>query len=104
MNVAHIDVLLAAYKTFSLKHKEQKYLIVLPTVYDQQEEMHRTHTHRIDYRIVNIHQPHVRPIVRGKENAKTDSLTQVRSLEGIVRHAKNRNPDMDIVFFFCRSK
>ncbi len=29
----------------------------------------------------------------------TDSLTQVRSLEGIVRHAKNSNPDMDILFF-----
>ena len=29
----------------------------------------------------------------------TDSLTQVRSLEGIVRHAKKSNPDMDIVFF-----
>jgi len=28
----------------------------------------------------------------------TDSLTQVRSLEGIVRHAKKTNPGMDIVF------
>jgi len=48
------------------------HLMVLHTVYEQQEEMHRTHTHRIDHRIVNIHQPHVRPIVRGKENAKTE--------------------------------
>ena len=29
----------------------------------------------------------------------TDSITQVRDLEGIVRHAKKSNPDMDIVFF-----
>lgn len=29
----------------------------------------------------------------------TDSLTQVRNLEGIVRHAKRSNPDMGIVFF-----
>jgi sialidase-1 len=28
---------------------------------------------------------------------KTDSLTQVRALEGIIRHAKNSNPKMDIV-------
>ncbi len=71
-NLAHIDVLLAVYKAFPLKHKDQKYLMVLHTVYEQQEEMHRTRTHRIDYRIINIHQPHVRPIVRGKENAKTE--------------------------------
>ncbi len=28
---------------------------------------------------------------------KTDSITQVRSLEGIVRHARNINPRMDII-------
>lgn len=77
-NLAHIDVLLAAYKAFPLKHKDQKYLMVLHTVYEQQEEMHRTRTHRIDYRIVNIHQPHVRPIVRGKENAKTEFGSKVQ--------------------------
>lgn len=27
----------------------------------------------------------------------TDSITQVRSLEGIIRHAKKSNPDMDII-------
>ncbi len=27
----------------------------------------------------------------------TDSITQVRSLEGIIRHAKNNNPAMDII-------
>jgi IS5 family transposase len=77
-NLAHIDVLLAAYKAFPLKHNDQKYLMVLHTVYEQQEEMHRTRTHRIDYRIVNIHQPHVRPIVRGKENAKTEFGSKVQ--------------------------
>ena len=28
---------------------------------------------------------------------KTDSITQVRSLEGIVRHARKKNPKMDII-------
>ena len=46
--------------------------MVLLTVYQKQQEMHRTRTMRIDYRIVNTHQPHVRPIVRGKENAKVE--------------------------------
>ena len=85
-NLAHIDVLLAAYQTFPLKPKNQKYLMVLHTVYDQQKEMHSTRTHRIDHRIVNIHQPHVRPIVRGKENAKTEfgSKIQMSLVEGFA--------------------
>ena len=77
-NLAHINVLLSAYKKFPLKHKDQKYLMVLHCVYEQQEEMHQSRTHRIDYRIVNIHQPHVRPIVRGKENAKTEFGSKVQ--------------------------
>lgn len=85
-NLGHIDFLLAAYKKFPLKQKDQKYLMVLHTVYEQQEEMHRTHTHRVDHRIVNIHQPHVRPIVRGKENAKTEfgSKIQMSLVEGFA--------------------
>lgn len=29
-------------------------------------------THSVEHRIVSIHQPHVRPIVRGKTNAKVE--------------------------------
>lgn len=48
--------------------------------------MHRTHTKRIDDRIVNIHQPHVRPIVRGKEKAKVEfgSKLQVSVVKGFT--------------------
>lgn len=53
-------------------------MMVPHTVYEQQEEMHRTHTHRTDHHIVNIHQPHVRPIVRGKENAKTEFGSKIQ--------------------------
>jgi len=82
-NLGHIDVLLSAYATFPLNAKDQKYLMVLHTVYDQQEEMHRTHSHRMEHRIVNIHQPHVRPIVRGKESAKTEFGSKIQvSLTG----------------------
>jgi transposase, IS5 family len=83
-NLGHIDTLLGSYEKFPLTAQQQKYLMVLHTVNDQQEEMHRTHTRRIDYRIVNIHQPHVRPIVRGKESAKVEfgSKLQVSVVAG----------------------
>ena len=71
-NLGYIEMLLQPYPVFPLKPKEQKYLMVLHTVYDQQEQMHSTRSKRIEDRIVNIHQPHVRPIVRGKEGAKVE--------------------------------
>jgi hypothetical protein len=43
--------------------------MVINTLYDQQHTMFKAGTHQIDHRIVSIHQPHVRPIVRGKTNA-----------------------------------
>lgn len=85
-NLKHIDLLLAAYEHFPLNPREQKYLMVLHTVYEQQEQMHSSRTHRIDDRIVNIHQPYVRPIVRGKEKAKVEfgSKLQVSLISGFV--------------------
>lgn len=85
-NLGHIETLLAAYEKFPLIPRQQKYLMVLHTVYDQQEEMHRTRTKRIDHRIVNLHQPHVRPIVRGKEGAKVEfgSKLQVSIVAGYM--------------------
>jgi hypothetical protein len=71
-NLSHIETLLNDYPRFPLAPKEQKYLMVLHTVYQQQEQMHRSRSKRIEDRIVNIHQPHVRPIVRGKESAKVE--------------------------------
>ena len=46
--------------------------LVIQIVYDQQLEMFEKKTHQVDHRIVSIHQPHVRPIVRGKSRAKTE--------------------------------
>ena len=85
-NLKHIDTLLAAYTNFPLKPKEQKYLMVLHTVYEQQEQMHRTHTKSVPNRIVNIHQPHVRPIVRGKDKDKVEfgSKLQVSLVNGFT--------------------
>jgi transposase, IS5 family len=85
-NLKHIDTLLAAYPNFPLKHREQKYLLVLHTVYEQQDQMHRTHTKSVPHRIVSIHQPHVRPIVRGKDKAKVEfgSKLQVSLVNGFT--------------------
>jgi hypothetical protein len=51
-----------------LSKKQLKRFWVIQEVCRQQAEMHRTKTKRCDDRIVNLSQPQVRPIVRGKAN------------------------------------
>lgn len=85
-NIGHIDKLLVAYEALPLTKDEAKYLETIRTVYEQQYQMHSTRTHRVDDRIVNLHQPHVRPIVRGKERAKVEfgSKLQVSLVDGYM--------------------
>jgi len=75
-NLKSVHMLLDAHEAmhlpFPLKEREQRYLWVIHTLYDQQRLMHSTFTHSVEDRIVSIHQPHVRPIVRGKTNAKVE--------------------------------
>jgi transposase, IS5 family len=71
-NINNIDQLLDQYDRFPLNKYQHKYLFVIKTVYDQQLHMYQNHTHQVDHRIVSIHQPHVRPIVRGKLTAKVE--------------------------------
>lgn len=71
-NLNSINKLLDAYPVFPLKPKDQKYLLVINTLYEQQKQMHKTRQHKVEDRIVSIHQPHVRPIVRGKTPAKVE--------------------------------
>lgn len=56
-------------KQMPFERVEYKYWLVIQTVYDQQRYMYKEKVHSIAHRIVSIHQPHVRPIVRGKSNA-----------------------------------
>jgi transposase, IS5 family len=49
----------------------QKYWII-QTLYDQQLEMYLGRKHQVANRIISIHQPHVRPIVRGKSRSQTE--------------------------------
>ena len=45
---------------------------MIRTLHDQQRTMLDNHSKRIDDRIVSLHQPHVRPIVRGKAGHETE--------------------------------
>jgi len=71
-NLKSINHLLDAYREIPLNPKDYKYLLVISTFYEQQQEMYDSRSHRIEDRIVSIHQPHVRPIVRGKSQAKVE--------------------------------
>lgn len=50
------------------KNGQYKYWFVIQNLYRQQQEMYDRKTKSIDNRIVSIHQPHIRPIVRGKKS------------------------------------
>jgi len=84
-NIRSINHLLDAYKRLPFKKKELKYFFVIQTLYEQQITMFRMHTHTIEHRIVSIHQPHVRPIVRGKTSAPVEfgSKIHVSLINGI---------------------
>jgi len=55
---------------------------VIQTLYEQQLTMYQTGTHTVEDRIVSIHQPHVRPIVRGKSSAPVEFGAKIH-LSGI---------------------
>lgn len=57
---------------FPLAARDQKIYWVIQNIYDQQEKMYKDHTHSVENRIVNIYQPYVRPIVRGKDKANVE--------------------------------
>lgn len=66
-NLSHIHKLLEnGAQLRRLSRYWHKCLMVIHTLYDQQQHMYQTKTHRVCDRIVSISQPHIRPIVRGK--------------------------------------
>ena len=85
-NLKNIHELLKHFKKVPLGKREYKYLLVIQTLYDQQQQMYASKKHTIDHRIVSIHQPHVRPIVRGKANAKVEfgAKVQVSIMNGVT--------------------
>lgn len=71
-NLKSLDLLLDNHSVFPLCYKDQKDLMVIHCLFQQQMEMCLERKHRISDRIVSIHQPHVRPMVRGKLKAKVE--------------------------------
>jgi IS5 family transposase len=73
-NLKSINGLLdkAPEMSFPLESRDQRIYWVIQHVYDQQAKMYKEHIHSIDNRIVNIYQPYVRPIVRGKDKAQVE--------------------------------
>jgi len=85
-NLKHIDTLLDKYDVgIPLNRVDYKYMLVIRTLHFQQEQMFKNRIHTIEHRIVSIHQPHVRPIVRGKSKAKVEfgAKINVSLIDGI---------------------
>lgn len=57
---------------YELTTKEKETLQICETIYEQQYEMWTEKTNRVEDRIVNLAQPHIRGIVRGKAGAKIE--------------------------------
>ena len=73
-NLKSIDKLLdkTGGTRFPLGHRDQRIYRVIQHIYSQQAQMYNEHSHGIENRIVNIYQPYVKPIVRGKDKAQVE--------------------------------
>lgn len=65
-NLKHVEKFAIQSDLGCLNRKQYRDLLVIKELCRQQKHMYDTNMNRIDDRIVSIHQPHVRPIVRGK--------------------------------------
>ncbi|MBD3271056.1 MAG: DDE transposase [Elusimicrobia bacterium] len=69
-NTAQVEVLLRDWGRELARHERQflkKRLDIVRRIYEQQRQMWREKTHMIKDRIVSLHLPHIRPMVRGKD-------------------------------------
>jgi transposase, IS5 family len=88
LNLQHIANMFSVYLIYNKKvlltQINLNYLETIKIVYAQQFKMHSMKKHTIENRIVNIHQSHVRPIVRGKSGVKVEfgSKLQVSMVNG----------------------
>lgn len=78
-NIKHINWLLDQIGQMVFDNKSYKYFLVIQHLYDQQKTMYDSKTHSIANRIVSIHQPHVRPIKRGKKNSDTEFGAKIQT-------------------------
>ena len=55
-----------------LSKRQYRNLLVCQEIYRQQLQMYQTRTHQVEDRIVSLHMPFVRPIVRGKVGSEVE--------------------------------
>jgi len=105
-NLKAMDRLLQTPGTLPITHlsrRQYKDLLVCRELYRQQQQMYDQRTRRIDDRIVSIHQPHVRPIKRGKSGSDTEfgaklSLSVVDGFSLVDRLSWNNfNESLDLI-------
>ncbi len=70
-----------------LTYSQMRTFWVINTLRDQQRQMYNEKSNRCDDRIVSITQPHVRPIVRGKQGKKVEfgSKLGLALMDGFVK-------------------
>lgn len=71
-DLKHLEDLASQSDLGRLSRGQYRDLLVIQELYRQQKHMYESKTNRIDDRIVSIHQPHVRPIVRGKAHRNVE--------------------------------
>jgi hypothetical protein len=71
-DITHIESLKSRCGFENLSSRQYRNLLVINELYRQQQEMFDKKTHSVNDRIVNIAQPYIRPIVRGKASAAVE--------------------------------
>jgi transposase, IS5 family len=88
-NVSSIHTMLDNFEVtrFPLQKRDQKIFWVMQHILNQQQEMHTQQKHTCEHRIVNLYQPYVRPILRGKDKAKVEfgAKINISEVDGMVR-------------------
>jgi len=88
-NIASVNTMLDKFEgtRFPLPKRDQKIFWVMQHLFNQQQEMHIQRKHTCENRIVNLYQPYVRPILRGKDKAKVEfgAKINISEVDGMVR-------------------
>jgi len=71
-NIRSINKMLDLFDENPLEYKQLRQFWIIQTLNKQQREMYKEKTNRCKNRIVSITQPHVRPLVRGKQGRKVE--------------------------------
>lgn len=87
-----------------LSKRDRELLQTIKILYTQQKEMYDNKTNSCKDRIVNIYQPHVRPIVRGKDKNNTEFGAKINvsevggfaTIDRISWDAYNESTDMEL--------